>query len=66
MIKTIVKVGNSCGLALGRTLLKRAGLKPGDQVNVAVHESGTLVLTALGKALSAKEVDELVKRALSS
>jgi putative addiction module antidote len=64
MIKTITKVGNSYGLALDPTLLKRAGLKPGDQVNVSVHESGAIVLTPIGKALSAKEVNELVRRAL--
>jgi antitoxin component of MazEF toxin-antitoxin module len=66
MIKIVTKVGNSGGLALGITVLKRAGLKPGARVNVAVHESGALVLTGIDKALSAEEVDELVKRARGS
>ena len=66
MIKRIIKIGNSCGVALGATILKRAGLKPGDQVNVAIHHSGALVLTALDRCLTAEEIEERIKRALSS
>ena len=62
MIKTITKIGNSYGLVFDAALLKRAGLKPGDQVNVTVHESGAIVLTPIGKALNAGEVNTLVER----
>ena len=62
MIKTIIKIGDSYGLLFDAALLKRAGLKQGDQVNVAVHESGAIVLTPIGRALNAREVNRLLER----
>jgi antitoxin component of MazEF toxin-antitoxin module len=62
MIKTITRSGNAYGLVFDAKLLKRAGLKPGDQVDVTVHESGAIVLTPIGKALNAGEVNSLVER----
>jgi antitoxin component of MazEF toxin-antitoxin module len=62
MIKTITKVGNSHGLIFDATLRELTGLRPGDQVNVTVHEGGAIVLTPIRKAPSAEEVSAAVKR----
>ncbi|MFK7912183.1 MAG: MazE family transcriptional regulator [Akkermansiaceae bacterium] len=45
MIKTITKIGNSKGIIFDAALLELANLKEGDQVNVVVHEGGTITLT---------------------
>lgn len=47
MIKRIAKIGNSQGLIFDAALLELAHLKPGDDVNVEVHEGGTLTLTPI-------------------
>ena len=51
MVKTITKVGNSQGIIFDAALLDLARLKTGDQVNVAVHEGGTITLTPIRAAL---------------
>jgi antitoxin component of MazEF toxin-antitoxin module len=38
MVKTIARIGNSQGLIFDAALRDLTGLKPGDQVNVTVHE----------------------------
>lgn len=55
MIKTIARIGNSQGLIFDAALRDLTGLKPGDQVNVTVHEGGTIVLTPMRPAVSAEE-----------
>jgi antitoxin component of MazEF toxin-antitoxin module len=55
MIKTIARIGNSQGLIFDAALRDLTGLKPGDQVNVTVHEGGTIVLTPMRPAISAEE-----------
>ena len=47
MTKTISKVGNSQGIIFDSALMELAHLKAGDQVNVTVHEGGSIVLTPL-------------------
>ena len=47
MIKTISKIGNSQGLMFDAALMDMAHLKAGDQVNLEVHEGGTITLTPL-------------------
>ena len=47
MTKTIAKVGNSQGIIFDATLTDLARLKVGDEVNVTVHESGSIVLTSV-------------------
>lgn len=44
MIKTITKIGNSRGIILDAALLEQANLKEGDQVNLTIHEGGTITL----------------------
>lgn len=66
MLKTITKVGNSQGLIFDNALCELAGLKAGDQVNVTVHEGGTIVLTPMRAQISAadatKAAKELIRR----
>ncbi len=63
MLKSISKIGNSQGLIFDAALCELSGLKAGDQVNVTVHEGGSLVITpmrptipAAGAAMAAKEL----------
>ena len=61
MIKTITKVGNSQGIIFDAALLELSHLKSGDQVNVEVHEGGTITLTPLRPKPSRDEVSRLIK-----
>lgn len=61
MIKTIHKIGNSHGIILDAPLLELACLRPGDQVNLEVHEGGTITLTPLRPRPSRAEVSRAIK-----
>ena len=61
MIKTISKIGNSQGLIFDAALMDMAHLKVGDQVNVEVHEGGTITLTPLNPRPSRAEVSRIIK-----
>lgn len=61
MIKTITKVGNSQGLILDAAVLDLAHLKAGDQVNLTVHEGGTITLTPVRPRPSAEEVTHAIQ-----
>ena len=62
MIKTISKIGNSQGLMMDAALMDMARLKIGDQVNVTVHEGGSIVLTPVRKVIEAREAAATAKR----
>lgn len=62
MIKTIAKIGNSQGLIFDAALRELTGLNPGDQVNVTVHEGGTIVLTPMRPTISAVEAAAAAKK----
>ena len=62
MIKTIARIGNSQGLIFDSALRDLTGLKPGDQVNVTVHEGGTIVLTPMRPTISADEAAATAKK----
>jgi len=62
MIKSITKIGNSQGLIFDAALLELAGLKAGDQVNVTVHEGGSITLTPMGTTVRAPEAGAAAKR----
>jgi antitoxin component of MazEF toxin-antitoxin module len=62
MIKTLTKIGNSYGLTFDATLRELSGLQPGDQVNVAVHDGGTITLTPIRKAASPEDVRATIKK----
>jgi antitoxin component of MazEF toxin-antitoxin module len=61
MIKTITKVGNSQGIIFDAALLELAHLKAGDEVNVEVHEGGTLTLTPIRPRPSREEVSKVIQ-----
>ncbi len=61
MIKTITKVGNSQGLIFDAALMELAHLKAGDQVNLEIHEGGTITLTPLRPRPSRAEASRVIK-----
>lgn len=61
MIKTITRIGNSQGLIFDAALMELAHLKAGDEVNVEVHEGGTLTVTPIRPRPSREEVSKVVK-----
>ena len=61
MVKTISKIGNSQGLILDAALMELAHLRVGDQVNVEIHEGGTITLTPLRPKPSPAEVSRVIK-----
>ena len=61
MVKTISKVGNSHGIMFDAALMDLAHLKAGDEVNVEVHEGGTITLTPLRPRPSGGEVSKVIK-----
>jgi len=64
VIKTITKIGNSRGIVFDAALLEVAHLKSGDEVNVEVHEGGTITLTPIRSRPSRSEVSRVIKSTL--
>jgi antitoxin component of MazEF toxin-antitoxin module len=62
MTKTISKVGNSQGLIFDSALMDMTRLKVGDQVNVTVHEGGSIVLTPLRASIGPKKAATTAQR----
>jgi antitoxin component of MazEF toxin-antitoxin module len=61
MVKSISKVGNSHGIIFDAALMELAHLKAGDEVNVEVHEGGTITLTPLRPRHPRAEVSKVIK-----
>ena len=61
MIKTISKVGNSQGLIFDAALMDLAHLKLGDELNVEIHDGGTITLTPIRPRPSRDEVSRVIK-----
>ena len=61
MVKTISKIGNSQGIMFDSALMELAHLKAGDEVNVEVHDGGTITLTPLRPRPSAAEISRTIK-----
>lgn len=66
MLKSLTKIGNSQGLIFDAALLEMTHLKSGDQVNVEVHEGGTITLTPIRPRHSAEEVSKTIKSTMKS
>lgn len=64
MIKTISKIGNSHGLMFDAALMELAHLNTGDQVNVEIHEGGTITLTPLRPRPSPAEASRAINAAM--
>ena len=62
MTKTISKVGNSQGLIFDSALMELTHLKVGDQVNVTVHEGGSIVLTPLRSSIEPEKATATARR----
>lgn len=62
MLKTIARIGNSQGLIFDAALRELTGLRAGDQVNVSVHEGGTITLTPIRKKASPEVVTATIRR----
>ncbi|MCX6924284.1 MAG: hypothetical protein NT154_13885 [Verrucomicrobia bacterium] len=62
MTKTISKVGNSQGLIFDAALMDLAHLKVGDQMNVTVHEGGSIVLTPVRPSIEPKQAAATARR----
>ena len=62
MTKTITKIGNSQGLMFDAALMDLARIKVGDQVNVEVHEGGTITLTPLRPVITPEKAAATAKR----
>lgn len=65
MTKTISKVGNSQGLIFDAALMELTHLKVGDQVNVTIHEGGTIVLTPLRPSIEPETATKTARRLIS-
>ena len=55
MIKTISKIGNSQGITFDAAIMDLARLKVGDELNLTVHEGGSIVLTPVRPVVTAAE-----------
>jgi antitoxin component of MazEF toxin-antitoxin module len=62
MTKTISKVGNSQGIIFDAALMDLAHVKLGDQLNVTVHEGGSIILTPVRPAIDPKKAAVAAKR----
>ena len=61
MVKAITKIGNSQGIILDAALMDMAHLKVGDEVNISVHESGSVIMTPVRRKATAEEFTSLVR-----
>lgn len=61
MIKAVSKIGNSQGIIFDAALLEMAHLKLGDEVNIEIHEGGTITLTPIRPKPSREEISKVIK-----
>lgn len=64
MVKTISKIGNSQGIIFDSALMELAHLKAGDEVNVEIHEGGTITLTPIRPKPSREDVSAVIKQTM--
>lgn len=64
MLKKLTKLGNSQGLVFDAALMDLARLKVGDDVNVEVHEGGTITITPMRPRPTPKEVSDTIKQTM--
>ena len=62
MTKKISKVGNSQGIIFDAALMDLARVKVGDQVNVTLHEGGSIILTPVRPTIAPKMAAAAAKR----
>ncbi|WOO43210.1 AbrB/MazE/SpoVT family DNA-binding domain-containing protein [Rubellicoccus peritrichatus] len=64
MIKKVTKIGNSQGIIFDSTLMEMAHLKVNDEVNVTVHEGGSVILTPVRPEISPDMVSEVIRKTM--
>jgi antitoxin component of MazEF toxin-antitoxin module len=64
MVKSITRIGNSHGIIFDAALLEQARLKAGDEVNVEVHEGGTITITPIRSRPSRQVVSRVVRKTM--
>jgi antitoxin component of MazEF toxin-antitoxin module len=62
MIKTITKIGNSQGIIFDAALMDLAHLQVGDQLNVSLHQGGTITLVPIRSAIEAEQAAATARR----
>jgi antitoxin component of MazEF toxin-antitoxin module len=62
MTKTITKIGNSQGILFDAAIMEMAHLKVGDQVNVELHEGGTITITPLRPGIEPEKAANVARR----
>ncbi len=60
MLKAITRIGNSQGVIFDAALLELAHLKVGDEVNLEVHDGGTITLTPIRPKASREDVARVI------
>jgi antitoxin component of MazEF toxin-antitoxin module len=65
MVKTVSKIGNSQGVMLDSALMELAHLKVGDQLNVTIHEGGSIMLTPVRRVIDSESAKRAAKRIIS-
>jgi len=65
MIKTITKIGNSQGIIFDAALMNLVRIGVGEQVNVSVHEGGSIVLTPLRPVIGPEKAAKTAKRLIA-
>jgi len=66
MVKTITKFGNSYGLIFDAALRDLTGLKPGDQVNLTIHDGGAIVITPMAPVVGPDEGRAIAERLIKA
>jgi len=61
MTKSISKIGNSQGIIFDAALLELAHLKVGDEVNIEVHDGGTITITPVRRRPARAQVSKVIK-----
>ncbi len=61
MVKTLSRIGNSQGIIFDSALLDLTHLQIGDQVNVEVHEGGTITLSPIRREATPERVTEIIQ-----
>ena len=64
MVKRIEKAGDSYGIIFDSDLMQRAGLQPGDKVNVQVDHAGKITLTPLRTRPAQGQLSKLIKQTM--
>jgi antitoxin component of MazEF toxin-antitoxin module len=64
MLKSICKVGNSHGIIFDSAVMELARLKAGDEVNLEVHQGGTITITPIRSRPSAEEVTRTIRKTM--